>query len=65
MTILADVFGSREWLMLDNGDISTGDAIKGIASSSSLSMHEIGLIFATRHEILHPIARNIKILAGA
>jgi glucose-1-phosphatase len=62
MTILADVFASREWLMLDNGDLSTEDAIKGIASSSSLSMQEIGLIFATRHEILHPIARNIKIL---
>jgi glucose-1-phosphatase len=62
MTILADVFGSKEWLMLDNGDISTGEAIEGILSASSLSMPEIGLIFATRHEILHPISRNIKIL---
>jgi glucose-1-phosphatase len=64
MTILADVFGSREWLMLDSGDISTGEAIKGISSASSLSMPEIGLIFATRHEILYPITRNIKILPG-
>jgi glucose-1-phosphatase len=62
MTILADVFGSREWLMLDNGDITTEEAIMGISSTSSLSVHEIGLIFAVRHEILYPLTRNIKIL---
>ena len=28
--ILADIFGSKEWLMLDNGDITTTEAIDEI-----------------------------------
>ena len=28
--ILSDIFGSKEWLMLDNGEISTPEAIDAI-----------------------------------
>ena len=39
--ILTDIFGSREWLMLDNGDISTPEAIDAISLKSSLKREEI------------------------
>lgn len=60
--ILDDIFGSREWLMLDNGDLSTSEAIDSIAAGSSLKRHEITEIFNRRHEILNPIAPNLKIV---
>ncbi|MGE5406351.1 MAG: HAD family hydrolase [Methanosarcina sp.] len=60
--ILADVFGSREWLMIDNGDISTEDAIEAIAGNSLLKREEIVRIFDLRREILFPLDDNIKVL---
>jgi glucose-1-phosphatase len=60
--ILSDVFGSREWLLLDNGDITLEDAIKGIAKRSALKNEEIALIFDKRTEIFYPLGNNIKLL---
>lgn len=62
MKILADVFGSREWQMLDNGDITANDAIERICRSSSLSREEITSIFETRHEIFYPLQTNVSLL---
>jgi putative hydrolase of the HAD superfamily len=61
-TILNDVFGSREWLMLDNGDITVEDAVEAIASRSSLKREEIARIFNLRTEIIFPLTPNIKLL---
>lgn len=60
--ILADVFGSPEWLMIDNGDITTEDAIEAIAGRSLLKREEIVRIFDLRREILFPLDVNIKVL---
>jgi putative hydrolase of the HAD superfamily len=61
-TILTDIFGSNEWLRLDNGDISTEEAINAISEKSTLKKALITRIFNTRTEIFHPIRNNIKIL---
>lgn len=61
-TILADIFGSTHWLMLDNGDLSTEEAIEGIAANTSLERDVIDEIFERRVEILIPIPPNIKLL---
>ncbi|MCX6333932.1 MAG: HAD family phosphatase [Bacteroidia bacterium] len=60
--ILADIFRSKEWLSLDNGDISREKAIESIAARSSLSRHEIALIFDKRTDIMFPLADNVKIV---
>lgn len=60
--VLADVFGSREWLMLDNGDITTSEAMEAISGKSLLKREEIVRIFNLRHEILFPLDVNIKVL---
>jgi putative hydrolase of the HAD superfamily len=60
--ILAEIFGSPEWLMLDNGDLTTREAISLIAGRSSLKRAEIDEIFDKRFEILVPINPNLKIL---
>jgi putative hydrolase of the HAD superfamily len=60
--ILTDIFGSHEWLLLDNGDISTGEAIERISMRSSLKKDKIAEIFNRRIEILQPIGSNIKVL---
>ena len=61
-TILADIFNSREWLMLDNGDINIDDAIEAISLRSSLKKLEIVRIFNLRREILVPVDSNLKML---
>lgn len=61
-TILTDIFGSIEWLRLDNGDITTEEAINSISEKSTLEKPEITRIFNTRTEIFYPIDNNIKIL---
>ena len=43
--ILSDIFRSQEWLRLDNGDISTAEAIDAISLKSSLKREEIAHIF--------------------
>ncbi len=61
-TILSDIFGSREWLMLDNGDINTAQAIDAIAAKSSLKKEEIVHIFNLRTEIMFPLEQNVRLL---
>ena len=60
--IIPDIFGSREWLMLDNGDISTSEAIDAIAAKSSLKREEIAHIFNLRAEIMFPLDSNVRLL---
>jgi epoxide hydrolase-like predicted phosphatase len=61
-TYLNDVFRSAEWRLIDNGDLTTVEAIDVISSRSSLKRHEISEIFDLRNKILLPIDNNIKIL---
>jgi HAD superfamily hydrolase (TIGR01509 family) len=60
--ILDDIFRSEEWRHLDNGDISTVEAIEKIASKSTLNKDLITLIFNERMEILYPLDVNINLL---
>src|SRR5664280_201750 len=62
--ILSDIFGSSEWRHLDNGDLSTGEAIDHIAGKSSLKREEIALVFNNRTDIMFPLASNVKLLPG-
>lgn len=62
--ILSDVFWSKEWLLLDNGDLTPGEAIDSIAEKSSLTKQEIALIFNKRTDIMFPLDDTIKILPG-
>lgn len=62
--ILADIFGSKEWLMLDNGDINTSQAIDLIASKSTLNKEEIAHIFNLRTELIFPLDQNVRLLPG-
>jgi FMN phosphatase YigB (HAD superfamily) len=60
--ILSDIFSSREWLMLDNGDISTQEAIDAIALRSSLKREEIAVIFNLRTDMMYPLDQNVRLL---
>ena len=60
--ILKDIFGSKEWLMLDNGDITTSEAIDSILRHSSLKREEIIHVFNHRTELMYPIEQNARIL---
>jgi len=62
--ILSDIFGSKEWLMLDNGDINTSQAIDLIASKSTLNKEEIAHIFNLRTELIFPLDQNVRLLPG-
>jgi glucose-1-phosphatase len=62
--ILSDIFGSKEWLMLDNGEIATQEAINAISKRSSLKLEEIEHIFNLRTDLLFPLDSNIKVLPG-
>jgi epoxide hydrolase-like predicted phosphatase len=61
-TILSDIFGSKEWLMIDNGEITTQEAIESIAKKSSLNKEEIVHIFNLRTDLLFPLDYNVRIL---
>jgi len=63
-TILKDIFGSREWLLLDNGNITTGEAIDSITKKSELKKEEIAFIFNKRTEIMFPLEYNVRMLPG-
>lgn len=63
-TILTDIFGSREWLMLDSGEITTRDAIESISTRSSLKKEEIAHIFNLRTDLMFPLDPNVRILTG-
>jgi epoxide hydrolase-like predicted phosphatase len=60
--ILADIFGSKEWLMIDNGDITTQGAIDAISKRSTLNKEEITHIFNLRTDLMFPLDTNIKLL---
>jgi len=60
--ILSDIFGSKEWHMLDNGMINTTQAINSIAATSSLNKEEIAHIFNLRSELLFPLDQNVRLL---
>jgi len=60
--ILSDIFGSQEWLLLDNGDITTAEAINSISEKTTLEKALITRIFDTRTEIFYPVTGNVKIL---
>lgn len=60
--ILRDIFKSKEWHLIDNGDLSTPEAIDSIASRSPLKRQEITNIFNLRTKILYPIDKNINLL---
>jgi len=61
-TILADIFGSKEWLMLDKGEISTKEAIDEISERSSLKREEIVHIFNLRTDLMFPLDSNVRLL---
>ncbi len=60
--ILSEIFSSKEWRLLDNGDITTPEAIKSIAATSSLKIEEIARIFDLRTDLIFPIDQNVKLL---
>lgn len=60
--ILSDIFGSKEWGMLDNGEITTPEVIDAIALKSSLKKEEIAHIFNLRSELMFPLDDNVKLL---
>jgi FMN phosphatase YigB (HAD superfamily) len=60
--IISDIFKSREWALLDNGDITTGEAIEKVSARSSLTKEEITSVFRLRKEIMYPITKNILLL---
>jgi epoxide hydrolase-like predicted phosphatase len=61
-TILSDIFNSKEWQMLDIGEISTREAIDMIANKSSLNKEEIAHIFNLRAELMFPLDQNVRLL---
>jgi len=60
--IMSDIFGSKEWHMLDDGMINTSQAINSIAATSSLNKEEIAHIFNLRSELLFPLDQNVRLL---
>jgi glucose-1-phosphatase len=60
--ILSDIFGSKEWAMLDNGDINTSEGIDAISLKSSLKREEIAHIFNLRREMMFPLDKNVRLL---
>lgn len=60
--IIRDIFTSREWKLLDNGDITTVEAIEKISERTSLKTEEIASVFNLRTKIMYPITKNIKLL---
>lgn len=61
-TILNDIFRSDEWKMLDNGEITLGEAIEGLTIKSTLKREEIALVFNLRTEIMFPLDNNVRLL---
>ena len=60
--IISDIFGSKEWSMLDNGDINTSEGIDAISLRSSLNREEIAHIFNLRTEMMFPLDQNVRLL---
>lgn len=60
--ILNDIFRSREWAMIDNGSITTDEAIEILSVKSSLKKPEIAEIFNLRTNIMFPLEKNARLL---
>lgn len=60
--IMSDIFHSEEWRLLDEGNITVGEAIDSIYSKSSLKREEIALIFNLRTDIMFPLDSNVRLL---
>ncbi|MGQ9619981.1 MAG: HAD-IA family hydrolase [Bacteroidales bacterium] len=60
--ILNDIFISKEWQMLDNGDITCEEAVKMIAGKSLLTENQIRAVFNSRLKIISPITCNTNLL---
>jgi HAD superfamily hydrolase (TIGR01509 family) len=60
--VLNDVFRSKEWRMIDRGDLTLEEAIRNISGRSSLNKREIEAVFDLRLKILQPVAGNVKVL---
>ena len=50
--------------MLDNGEITTPEAIDAIALKSSLKREEIAHIFNLRTDLMFPLDTNVRLLPG-
>ena len=61
-TILSEIFGSKEWMMLDSGEITTPEAIEAISKRSSLNIKEITHIFNLRTDLMFPLDTNVRLL---
>lgn len=61
-TILKDIFHAREWLLLDNGDITLAEAIDSINNRSTLTKEEIAHIFNLRTDLMVPLDQNVNLL---
>ena len=60
--ILSDIFESKEWAMLDKGEMSTSEVIDAIALKSSLKKEEIAHIFNRRTDLMYPLDQNVRLL---
>jgi putative hydrolase of the HAD superfamily len=60
--ILNEIFRSREWTLIDNGDITTAEAIDILSVKSSLKKAEITEIFNLRTDIMFPLEKNSRLL---
>jgi FMN phosphatase YigB (HAD superfamily) len=62
--IINDIFKSKEWLLLDNGDITTEEAIIRLSERSMLSRQYIASVFNLRTKIMFPLDGNLRVLPG-
>lgn len=60
--ILSDIFESKEWAMLDKGELTTSEVIDAIALKSSLKKEEIAYIFNRRTDLMYPLDQNVRLL---
>ena len=60
--ILNEIFRSREWSMLDNGSITTAEAIDLLSVKSSLKRPQIADMFDLRTDIMFPLENNTRLL---
>jgi FMN phosphatase YigB (HAD superfamily) len=61
-TIISEIFKSREWSQIDNGEINIPGAIESISARSSLKSNEITAVFNLRTKIIFPLDFNTKLL---
>lgn len=60
--ILNEIFRSHEWSMLDNGIITTSEAIDLLSVKSSLKRGQIADVFDLRTDIMYPLENNTRLL---